>query len=53
MSGCFRTESGADDFLALRAYISTLRKQGIDVLEALTAVFATRPIMPAAPAPAE
>lgn len=47
VSGCFRSEGGAHAFLSVRSYISTLRKQEIDVLDALTAVFDGTPIMPA------
>ena len=36
ISGCWRTSTGADQFLALRAYLSTARKQGRHVLDALT-----------------
>jgi transposase len=46
VSGCFRTPTGADDFVAMRSYISTVRKQGGDVLEALTALYAGAPILP-------
>lgn len=45
ISGCFRGE-GARYFCRIRGYISTLRKQGLDVLMALEAVFKGQPIMP-------
>lgn len=48
ISGCWRTDQGADAFLALRSYISTARKQGQDVLAALHAVVQGKPWLPAA-----
>ena len=47
ISGGFRSLLGAMIFCRIRGYISTLRKQGIDVLEALTAAFEGKPVMPA------
>lgn len=38
-SGCFRTVAGADSFATIRSYLATLRKQGRDVLHALTLAF--------------
>ena len=38
---------GAQMFCRLRGYISTLRKQGINVLDALRQVFLEAPIFPA------
>ena len=46
ISGCFRTEAGANAFCCLRGYISTLRKQGEHVLTALQTVFAGKPFLP-------
>jgi transposase len=45
ISGCFRGE-GARYFCRIRGYISTIRKQNINVLEALTSVFRGQPLMP-------
>lgn len=40
VSGCFRTESGAQDYLDIMSYISTGGKHGVSAYEALTAAFA-------------
>lgn len=45
VSGCFRGE-GAHYFCRIRGYISTLRKQGMNVLEGLESVFRGNPLMP-------
>ena len=47
VSGCFRTEEGAAAFLRIRGYISTVRKQGENVLAALEGVFMGEPFIPA------
>lgn len=46
VSGCFRTTEGADAFCRIRGYISTLRKQGYDVITALQHVFKGHPVIP-------
>jgi transposase len=46
ISGCFRSEQGAVSFCRTRSYMSTLRKQGINVLDALVQVFMGDPISP-------
>ena len=46
VSGCFRSSAGADYFCRIRGYISTLRKQGLDVIKALRSVFMGNPISP-------
>ena len=45
VSGCFRTEEGAGAFLRIRGYISTVRKQGENVLAALERVFTGDPFV--------
>lgn len=44
ISGCFRTNHGADVFCRIRSYISTARKQGYNVMEALQCAVAGNPI---------
>ena len=51
ISGCWRTNTGADHFLALRAYLSTSRKQGHHLLDALTHLAAHQPWAPQAAGP--
>jgi transposase len=46
ISGCFRTEEGAAMFCRVRGYISTVRKQGKDVLGVLEDVFMGEPFVP-------
>jgi transposase len=47
VSGCFRSEAGAQAFARLRGYLSTLRKQGVALLAALETVIAGQPLHPA------
>ncbi|MBE9039199.1 transposase [Oscillatoriales cyanobacterium LEGE 11467] len=46
ISGCFRSLSGAKMFCRIRGYLSTLRKQGFDVLDSLRQVFVGHPVVP-------
>jgi transposase len=46
VSGCFRSDPGADTFARLRSYLATLRKQGQPLLAALQTVFTGRPLYP-------
>lgn len=46
VSGAFRTQQGAQTFCAIRSYISTVRKQGENVIDALQRALAGQPFMP-------
>ena len=46
ISGCFRSEDGANIFARIRGYISTVKKQGINVLESISNAFSEKPFMP-------
>ncbi len=46
ISGCFRTEKGAEEFCRLRSYVSTMKKQGRGVIETIRSVFAGKTMMP-------
>jgi transposase len=46
ISGTFRSEAGAQMFCRIRGYISTLRKQGFNVLDALISLFSGHPQSP-------
>ena len=44
VSGCFRTAAGSEQFCRIRGYISTVRKQGLTVLDALKSIFSGSPV---------
>ena len=46
IAGAFRTLSGAETFARLRSYMSTVRKQGLNVLDALSAALLGQPFVP-------
>lgn len=46
VSGCFRSEQGIVMFCRIRSYLSTLRKQGIELLSALDQTLAGHPVLP-------
>jgi transposase len=46
VSGSFRTFAGAETFCVIRSYISTVRKQGKNVLQALYDALLGQPFMP-------
>ena len=46
VSGSFRTKTGADRFLEIRSYISTARKNGQSIIEAIESAFADKPFIP-------
>lgn len=46
ISGCFRSSGGAKAFCRIRSYISTIKKQGRNVLAALSSVFTGQPLSP-------
>jgi transposase len=47
VSGCFRTEEGVAMFCRIRSYLSTLRKQGIELFSALEHTLLGHPVLPA------
>jgi transposase len=46
ISGSFRTQQGADAFCVIRSYLSTVRKQGGNVIQAIHQALLGQPIMP-------
>ncbi len=47
VSGAFRTQDGAETFCAIRSYLSTVRKHGQNIIEAVYNAFLDRPFIPA------
>ena len=47
ISGCFRSMTAVDRFCLIRSYVSTLRKQRVPILAALTDAFCGHPPVPA------
>ncbi|MGI0062232.1 MAG: IS66 family transposase [Nitrosotalea sp.] len=45
ISGCFRSKQGAETFATIRSYIDTLRKNGVDIMEALALAINGKPYM--------
>ncbi|MEA2014634.1 MAG: IS66 family transposase [Thermodesulfobacteriota bacterium] len=46
ISGCFRTLQGAKQFARIRSYLSTARKQGRNILNAITDAINEQPFLP-------
>ncbi|MBK1719587.1 IS66 family transposase [Thiocystis violacea] len=46
VSGGFRSVAGAEEFAIVRSYLSTLRKQSVDIHQALVLTFQGQPPMP-------
>ena len=44
ISGCFRSKKGADMFCRIRSYISSAKKQNLNVMDALIMVFQGHPL---------
>jgi transposase len=47
VSGAFRTRTGAETFCAIRSYISTVRKHGLNVIDAIHHALSGNPFIPA------
>jgi hypothetical protein len=50
ISGCLRTLAGAQQFCAIRSYLATAAKHGLNLLDALTCLAAGEPWLPTAQA---
>ncbi len=47
ISGCFRTIQGAKYFARIRSYLSTARKQNLNILDSITKAISGHPFVPA------
>jgi transposase len=47
ISGTFRTRTGAETFCDIRSYISTVRKQGVNIIQAIFDALNGQPFIPA------
>jgi transposase len=47
VSGAFRTRTGAEIFCAIRSYISTVRKHGLNAIDAIYDALSGNPFIPA------
>lgn len=52
ISGTFRSKTAAEEFFRIRSYISTVKKQGLPVLDCLRQALQGHPVLPAAASPA-
>ena len=46
ISGSFRTFAGAQVFCAIRSFLSTARKQGLNMMRSISDAFAGNPFIP-------
>ncbi len=53
ISGCFRGPDGGEIFSRIRGYVSTLRKNELNILEGIQSAFDKSPILPAIVSAAE
>ena len=52
ISGTFRSKTAAEEFFRIRSYISTVKKQGLPVLDSLRQALQGAPVLPASVHPA-
>lgn len=45
VSGCFRSWKGIDSFTKTRSFISTIKKQGLNLLNSIKSVFEGNPVL--------
>jgi len=45
ISGCFRTFQGAETFLLIRSYLSTVKKQGMNIIDSIVKLFHTQDML--------